>query len=134
MASLGNYPAAAVLRAQDLVRAKKFYNDVLGLKPGVVSGPASASMGMFTAGAGTMVLIYERPGMPAPQNTALTFGVPAARFDEAVADLRASGVAFEEYDLPDTGLKTVNGVAELPGTRAAWFKDSEGNIVNIASM
>ena len=134
MASLSAFPAATVLRAEDLVRARKFYSDVLGLEPRAVPGAAGDGMAMFTAGDGTMIMIYARPGMPAPQNTALSFGVPAARFDEVVADLRAGGVAFEEYDLPDTGLKTVNGVAELPGTRAAWFKDSEDNIVNIVSM
>jgi hypothetical protein len=106
----------------------------LGLKPGDVSGPASEGMGMFTAGDGTMVMIYERPGMPAPQNTALGFGIPADRFDEVAADLRAKGVTFEDYDLPEIGLKTVNGIAEFEGNKAAWFKDSEDNIVNIAAM
>jgi predicted enzyme related to lactoylglutathione lyase len=134
MASLGNYPAAAVLRAEDLVRANKFYTDVLGLKPRDVPGPAGEGMDMFTAGDGTMVMVYERPGMPAPQNTALGFGIPADKFDEVAADLRARGVTFEDYDLPDIGLKTVNGIAEFEGFKAAWFKDSEGNIVNIASM
>ena len=134
MASLGDYPAAAVLRAEDLVRAKKFYTDVLGLKPGDLSGPASEGMGMFRAGDGTGVMIYERPGMPAPQNTALGFGVPADVFDGVVAALRAKGVTFEDYDLPEIGLKTVNGIAEFEGSKAAWFKDSEGNIVNMASM
>jgi len=134
MASLGDYPAAAVLRAEDLVRAKKFYTDVLGLKPRDVPGPAGEGMGMFTAGDGSMVMIYERPGMPAPQNTALGFGLPADKFDEVAAALRAKGVAFEDYDLPEIGLKTVNGIAEFEGFKAAWFKDSEDNIVNIASM
>ena len=134
MASLGNYPAAAVLRAEDLGRAKKFYTDVLGLEPGDLSGPASEGMGMFTAGDGTMVMIYERPGMPAPQNTALGFGLPADRFDEVAADLRAKGVRFENYDMPDIGLRTVDGIAEFEGSKAAWFKDSEGNILNIAAM
>ena len=134
MAGLSAFPTAAVLRAEDLLRARKSYTEVLGLEPRAVPGAAGEGMAMFTAGAGTMIMIYARPGMPAPQNTALSFGVPVASFDEVVADLRAGGVAFEEYDLPDTGLKTVNGVAELPGTRAAWFKDSEGNIVNIAAM
>ena len=73
--------------------------------------------------------------MPAPQNTTLGFGVPADRFDEVeLAYLRAKGVAFEDYDLPEIGLKTVDGVAEFEGSKAAWFKDSEDNIVNIASM
>jgi predicted enzyme related to lactoylglutathione lyase len=134
MASLGNYPAAAVLRAEDLVRANKFYTDVLGLKPRDIPGPAGEGMNMFTAGDGTSVMVYERPGMPAPQNTALGFGIPADKFDEVAADLRARGVTFEDYDLPDIGLKTVNGIAEFEGFKAAWFKDSEGNIVNIASM
>jgi predicted enzyme related to lactoylglutathione lyase len=134
MATLGDYPAGAVLRAEDLVRAKKFYADVLGLKPTDVYGPASEGMGVFTAGDGTGVMIYERPGMPAPQNTALGFGVPGDKFDEVVADLRAKGVTFEDYDLPEIGLKTVNGIAEFAGSKAAWFKDSEDNIVNIASM
>jgi predicted enzyme related to lactoylglutathione lyase len=134
MASLGNYPAAAVLRAEDLVRANKFYTDVLGLKPRDVPGPAGEGMNMFTAGDGTMVMVYERPGMPAPQNTALSFGIPADTFDEVAAGLRAGGVTFEDYDLPEIGVKTVNGIVESEGFKAAWFKDSEGNIVNIASM
>jgi predicted enzyme related to lactoylglutathione lyase len=134
MATLGDYPAAAVLRAEDIVRAKKFYSDVLGLKPGELSGPMSEGMAMFTAGDGSMVMIYERPGMPAPQNTALGFGIPADKFDELAADLRARGVSFEDYDLPEIGLKTTNGIAEFEGTKAAWFKDSEDNIVNIATM
>ena len=132
MASLGDFPAAAVLRAEDISRAKKYYADVVGLKP--MDIPTSGSEGMFTAGDGTMVLIYERPGMPAPQNTTLGFNLPADQFDAVAADLRAKGVTFEDYDVPEIGLKTVNGIAEFEGTKAAWFKDSEGNIVNIVSM
>ena len=138
MASLGDYPAAAVLRAEDLARAKKFYADVLGLKPGDLSGPVSEGMsegmGMFRAGGGTGVMIYERPGMPAPQNTTLGFGVALDKFDEVIADLRGKGVIFEDYDLPDIGLKTVDGVGDYDGAKVAWFKDTEGNIINIASM
>ena len=48
MASLGEYPAAAVLRAEDLGRAKKFYADVVGLKP--IDIPTTGSEGMFAAG------------------------------------------------------------------------------------
>lgn len=128
MAGLGDYPVAGVLRAEDLARAAKFYTEVLGLKK------AQAVQGMFEAGDGTMVMVYERPGMPAPENTALGFGVPADRFDELLADLKAKGVVLEDYDIPEMGLKTVNGVADFDGSRGAWFKDSEGNIINIATM
>ena len=132
MAGLGDYPVGAVLRAEKLTRAAKFYTEVLGLDPTPVGGPSAE--GMLSAGDGTGVMIYEGPGMPAPQNTTLGFGVPRGRLDEVVADMRAKGVTFEEYDLPEIGLKTVDGMAEIEGVRLAWFKDSEGNIVSIATM
>jgi hypothetical protein len=47
--------------------------------------------------------------------------------DAAVKDLRARGLKFEEYDSP--GLKTKDGIAEIAGTKVAWFKDSEGNLI-----
>ena len=59
-----------------------------------------------------------------PENT-----IPYVR--RAIENFR-SGVVFEEYDLP--GLKTVNGVAEYPGSRSAWFKDPEGNIITVSEM
>jgi hypothetical protein len=44
--------------------------------------------------------------------------------------MRRRGVAFEEYDRPET--RTENGVAAMPGgSEAAWFKDSGGNLVGI---
>jgi hypothetical protein len=55
-----------------------------------------------------------------------------------VAELVGRGVVFEDYDLP--GLKTANGIAEVEGNypsrggvgeRAAWFRDSEGNLLGI---
>jgi predicted enzyme related to lactoylglutathione lyase len=131
MAGLGDFPAAAVLRAENLERAAKFYTEVLGL----VARPLGSAGGtMLEAGHGAMVMIYERPGMPAPQNTTLGFSVPLDKFGGVIEELRAKGVVFEDYDIPDMGLKTVDGVAEMDGGKAAWFKDTEGNIVNIATM
>ena len=46
-----------------------------------------------------------------------------------VKELRDRGIVFEEYDFP--GLKTEDGVARLPGARAAWFTDPDGNILNV---
>ena len=48
-----------------------------------------------------------------------------------VAELRGRGVVFEEYDQP--GLRTVDGIATTPVGRAAWFKDSEGNVLTMTS-
>jgi predicted enzyme related to lactoylglutathione lyase len=131
MAGLSDFPMAGVLRAEDFNRAKKFYTEVLGLVEGQSAGPGSA---MFSAGDGSMVMIYERPGMPAPENTTLGFAIPADRFDAVVADLRGKGVVFEDYDIPEVGIKTTNGVAEMDGNKGAWFKDPEGNILNIVTM
>jgi predicted enzyme related to lactoylglutathione lyase len=131
MAVLGDYPVTGVLRAESFERAKKFYTEVLGLAEGMSTGRGGA---MFVAGDGSMVMIYERPGMPAPENTVLGFAIPADKFDEVAADLRSKGVVFEEYNMPEMGLTTTNGVAEMDGSKAAWFKDSEGNILNIATM
>jgi hypothetical protein len=53
--------------------------------------------------------------------------------EATVADLRERGVEFEEYDLPS--LKTVDGIAQLGDVeRAAWFRDSEGNILAVSQF
>lgn len=131
MAGLSDFPASAVLRAEDLARAKDFYTNVLGLD--AVTSAGVTDEVRFLAGNGTTVDIYARPGMPAPQNTVLGFSVPADRFDSVMADLRQSGVRFEDYDIPEIGLKTVNGIAETGGSKAAWFLDTEGNTVIVGS-
>jgi catechol 2,3-dioxygenase-like lactoylglutathione lyase family enzyme len=129
---IAGLPITAVLRAEDLERAREFYTGVLGLTDETPGGLTSERM--FVAGDGTRVTIYARPGMPAPQNTTLGFGVPSTEFDTVVGELRSKGVVFEEYDLPDIGLKTVDGVAEFDGIKTAWFKDSEDNILTIGVM
>lgn len=131
MAGLADYPVTAVLRAENLERAKKFYSEVLGLPERPFQGEG---MVMFSAGEGTMVSLYERPGMSAPENTTLGFGLPADKFESVMDDLRSRGVVFEEYDIPEMGLKTVNGVAMMDGSKAAFFKDTEGNILSMNSM
>lgn len=130
--SLGNYPAVAVLRADDLARAKEFYAGTLGFTED--TSLSGQGMAFFSAGMGSQFTIYERPGMPAPANTVLAFPVPADAFENIAADLRGKGVVFEEYDIPEIGLKTVNGVAEFEGTKSAWFTDTEGNILNLVTM
>lgn len=116
----------ALLRAEDLGRARRFYSEVLGLEIDDYPGGAMFSA---RAGEGTGFAVYERPGMPAPENTTLGFEV--GDFDAVVHELRSRGIVFEEYDIPEMGLKTVDGVVEMDGRRSAWFLDTEGNIVSI---
>jgi catechol 2,3-dioxygenase-like lactoylglutathione lyase family enzyme len=132
MAGLSIYPTVAVLRADDLDRATKFYTDVLGYA--VDTDRSGNGVVTLSAGMGSQFTLYERPGMPAPANTTLGIPVPSYDFDSVVVDLRTRGVVFEDYDIPEMDLKTVNGIAEMGGIKTAWFKDTEGNILNIVAM
>ncbi len=112
----------AVLPASDLARARSFWHDTFGVDP--VDDGFEEGAEMFELG-GTRVLIYETQFAGTAQNTAL--GIDSDDFDRDMADLKAKGVEFNEYDLP--GVTTVDGVVEMGGMRTAWFNDSEGNII-----
>ena len=107
-------------------RAKRFYTEKLRLSV-IQEAPGWI---MFGAGEGTAIFMYERPGGSKAEHTVAGFNVDG--LEAEVAALRADGVDFEEYDLPD--IKTVNGIVSRGEWRAAWFKDSEGNIISLAQM
>ncbi len=114
--------ATTTLPAEDLQRARRFYEEKLGLE---TEARDDMPEGLFVhAGKGSQIFLYQR-GRATAQNTALTFEVDD--LDATVSDLRAHGVELEDYDFP--GLKTVNGIAARDVDKAAWFKDSEGNIL-----
>ena len=117
-------PVYAVLPAEDLARARKFYHETLGFEIDEMPGQF-----IFHAGGGTRVLVYERERTRAEHTVA---GFMVEDVPSMVSELRSLGVIFEDYDLP--GLKTENGVATTPVGRAAWFKDPEGNIIAISEM
>ena len=125
LSRLSTAPAYAVLPAEDLNRARHFYGETLGLSIEEMPGDSFIA----TAGSGTRVLVYKRARTTA-EHTVLTFVVEDIR--DVVSDLKSRGVTLEEYDMP--GLKTVDGIAEMEGELAAWFVDTEGNIVNVAQM
>jgi catechol 2,3-dioxygenase-like lactoylglutathione lyase family enzyme len=122
MVMLADAPVTPSIPAADLERAKRFYRDTLGLK---LSIEMEAGVG-FDCG-GTQLFVYPTPS--AGQAAHTLAGWTVTDLDAEMADLRARGITFEEYDLP--GIKTVNGVAETGGVRGAWFKDSEGNILGL---
>jgi predicted enzyme related to lactoylglutathione lyase len=128
---LASAAARAVLRVEDIERAMRFYAGTLGLTVEDELGESHGNA-LVMAGDGTMFEIYERPGLPAPESTALTFH--AVDFDATIQDLRDRGVVFEDYDIPEMGLKTVDGVALLGPIKAAWFKDTEGNILSVTTL
>lgn len=124
----------AVLRAEDYERAKRFYNETLGLRvQEVATEPGMRDAVVWMDDGRSGFELYERPGLRAPENTVLTFDVSEAEFDATLDDLRAHGVQFQDYDIPEMGLKTTNGVATFGDIRMAWFLDTEGNILAIDS-
>ena len=119
---LSTAPAATTLPAEDLRRARSFYEEKLGLETELRDDMPES---LFVhAGKGNLIVLYER-GRTTADNTAVTFEVDD--LEGTVSELRSHGVKFEEYDFP--GLKTVNSIAARDADKAAWFKDSEGNIL-----
>ncbi|MBK8025881.1 MAG: VOC family protein [Chloroflexi bacterium] len=112
----------AVIPASDLERARRFYEVRLGFSQGVAVGD-----GILYTVAGSQVLLYETRFAGTAEHTILTLRVDDLQ--ATVAELRAKGVVFEDYDFP--GLTTVDGIADLGDELAAWFKDSEGSIVGV---
>ena len=117
-------PIYPVLAASDLGRARAWYAAKLGLEPAMeVDGSLIYRVG------GGMLLLYETANAGTAKNT--TAGWLVDDIDAVMADLRARGVRFEDYDI-ENGPTTVDGVAGDPSSgRTAWFTDSEGNVVSI---
>lgn len=116
----------ASLPASDIERARSWYEETLGAKPATIV--EDGSLIYMQGDSGFMVYASEFAGT----NKATAAGLAVRDFDAAVTELRGKGVVFEEYDFGDE-LRTVDGIATAPdGTRAAWFKDSEGNILALS--
>jgi catechol 2,3-dioxygenase-like lactoylglutathione lyase family enzyme len=111
------------LPATDFGRAKSFYSEKLGLTV-TEESPAGA---FYECGEGTRFLVFPSGGASSGTHTQLGFVVEDVSAE--VAELQGRGVVFEEYDGPN--LKTENGVATVGPGKAAWFKDSEGNMLGI---
>ncbi len=111
--------------AKDLDGTRRFYEDILGAKV-VTEDPGGI---LYKSGDSTFS-VYPTEFAGTAQHTLGAFMVTDV--EAAVADLRAKGVTFEEYDMP--GLKTVDGIAETGGFKGAWFKDPEGNILSVVEL
>ena len=116
-------PMYAYLRAKDVARARKFYEQKLGFEP----KEDFAGGVVYECAAGTGCFLYPTPNAGTSKASQAFWQVDDV--EREVAELKARGVTFEEYDAP--GLKTVNGIATAGGAKAAWFKDTEGNILAV---
>ncbi len=118
---LGQSQVTTILPVVNVDRARRFYEEKLGLAPGEKTAEGGV---LYRTGAGSFELSPRKEPTKNPY-TVMSFEVPDVVRE--VKDLEARGVAFEDYDLPD--LKTVGHVCVLGSDKAAWFKDPEGNIL-----
>jgi catechol 2,3-dioxygenase-like lactoylglutathione lyase family enzyme len=116
-------PLYAYIPAKDVARARQFYEGKLGFVPQheVAGGVAYGFAG------GTACFLYPTPNAGTSKASQAFWEVEDV--EREVAELKQRGVVFEDYDMP--GEKSASGVVTAGGAKAAWFKDSEGNIMAI---
>ena len=120
---LSTAPLRAYIPVSNLQRARKFYEATLGLKPGEQYGG-----GVIYRCGETEAFLYLTPNAGTSKASQAFWQV--ADVEAEVAELKARGVVFEEYDMP--GIKMQNSIATGGGAKTAWFKDSEGNIMAVS--
>jgi len=115
-------PMYAYIPAKDVTRARQFYEEKLGFKP-------SAELGggvVYECAGGTSCFLYPTPN--AGTSLASQAFWQVADVESEVAELKARGVVFEDYKMPG---QDANGIVNQGGAKAAWFKDTEGNIMAV---
>ena len=120
---LAEHPCYTILLSKDLDASRHFYRDVLGLE--ILRedlGPDVEPRIVFKTANGRLILSKSTVGTSDTQ-TQMAWIVPDIR--AAIADLRARGVKIEEYTAPDP--VTVDGVADMGYSWAAWFIDPSRN-------
>jgi predicted enzyme related to lactoylglutathione lyase len=120
---LQNSPLYAYIPAKDVPRARKFYEEKLGFK----ARQEVAGGVVYEFGKGTACFLYPTPNAGTSRASQAFWQVDD--IEREVAELKKRGVKFEEYDMPD--MKTQNSIFTGGGAKAAWFKDSEGNILAV---
>jgi len=120
---LQSSPMYAYIPASDVARARRFYEGKLGFLPKQeVAGGV-----VYEFAGGTSCFLYPTPNAGTSQASQAFWQV--TDIEHEVAELKRRGVQFEDYDMP--GEKSENGIVTAGGAKAAWFKDSEGNIMAV---
>ena len=121
---LGDKDAVANIAVKNLETAKKFYEETLGLTQ---IGAEGQEVIVFRSGSST-IYVYKSQYAGTNQATALTW-VVGKDIEGAVRKLKDKSVTFEHYDMPDVTREGDIDVAD--NMKVAWFKDPDGNILNI---
>ena len=123
---LADKNAVANLAVKNLDKARKFYEDTLGFKP---VGSQDGELIVYRSGQSTFnVYCSEYAG--SNRATAMTWAV-GDDVEGVVQALKSKGVNFEHYDM--AGLQREGDVYSGGGMKVAWFKDLDGNILNVVS-
>ena len=120
---LKDAPIRAYIPANDVKRAREFYEGLIGLVP-----KEEYAGGVTYQCGGSEVFLY--PTRNAGTSKASQAFWQVADVEAEVRTLKARGVKFEEYDFP--GFKMVDSIMTAGGAKTAWFKDTEGNILAIS--
>lgn len=116
-------PIIPYIPASDLARARKFYEEVIGFTPSLeVNGGI-----VYRCGNGTEVFLYVSQGAGTSKASQAFF--PVKDIKAEMSELRSRGLEFEHYDFP--GMTMEDDIMTGGGAMAAWFRDSEGNIMAI---
>lgn len=126
--ALSEFPIGAVVAVSDMASATRFYEDTLGLAPGQDDGDGGRT---YSCGGGTTLHIFPSQSVAASDSTRAGWRV--AEIEQVVDDLIARGLTFEQYDRPP--IKTDDrGIAEIGPTKAAWFRDPDGNTFGVVQQ
>ena len=124
---LKDKPSSAIVAVSNLDRARDFYAETLGLEP---EGGSEQDVLTFRTG-DTKLVVYESEFAGTNKANAVTWNA-GDDFDEIAGQLKEQGIAFEEY--PDMGMEISGGVHRSGDFKTVWFKDPDGNILNIGNM
>jgi catechol 2,3-dioxygenase-like lactoylglutathione lyase family enzyme len=124
---LKNKPSSAIVAVRDLDRAREFYSETLGLEP---KGGGEEDVVTFRTG-DTKLIVYESEFAGTNKANAVTWNA-GEDFDAIAGQLKEQGVRFEEY--PDMGMEITGGIHRSGDFKTVWFKDPDGNILNIGNM
>ena len=118
---LHDFPMYAYIPARDMPRARKFYEGTVGLNAKMeINGGV-----VYEFAGGTACFLYPTPNAGTSRASQAFWDVKDV--DKLIGELKARGVNFENYDMP--GERSPAGAVIAGGAKAAWFKDSEGNIM-----
>ena len=120
---LGKAKATPMIAVKDIDRARKFYEDTLGLE----TKDAMGGEVLEVKSGDTVINVYRSEHAGTNQATALTFAVDD--IEAEVRDLKEKGIFFEQYDMP--GLEKRGDLYVAEGMKTTWFKDPDGNILSL---